>query len=288
MTAWLRLLRPKQWVKNGALFLPLFFAGRADEVELLIDVSRAFAAFSLVASSLYVVNDYLDRHRDALHAKKRRRPFASGAVPPQAVWILVPLLWGAAALVGWGLPIAFWGITAAYWVMNLFYSVRLKHVPVLDVSLIAVGFVLRLFAGGVTADVPLSPWIVVMIFLISVFMALGKRMEDVRIFEASGEVMRPVVHGYNLSVLRHAMSMMGAVVIVAYVLYTLDAQVVARIGNPHFYLTSFFVVLGVLRYLVLVLVDERGGSPTEVLWTDRFLHIVIAGWALAVAWFLYF
>ncbi len=288
MNDWFRLLRPRQWVKNGALFLPVFFAGRITEGAVVWEVVRAFAAYSLVASSLYVLNDYVDRHRDARHPVKRHRPLAAGRIPARAVWGVIPLLWMAAAAVGWGLPTPFWGIAAAYWLMNLAYSLRLKHVPVLDVSIIAVGFVLRLFAGGAAAHVPLSPWIVVMVFLISVFLALGKRMEDVRIYETSGRIMRPVVEGYNLVVLRHAMSMMGAVVIVAYILYTLDDQVMHRIGDEHFYLTAFFVVLGILRYLVLVLVDEQGGSPTDVLWTDRFLHLVMLGWGATVAYFLYF
>ncbi len=257
------------------------------ELPLLVMVLRAFVAYSLVASSLYVLNDFLDRTHDRLHPRKRHRPFAAGTVPSWAVGVLLPSLIGLAVLVGWGLPPVFWVIAGGYWLMNLAYSLWLKHVPVLDVSLIAVGFVLRLFAGGVVAGVALSPWIVVMIFLISVFLALGKRMEDIRIYERSGAVMRPVVRGYNLAVLRHAMSMMGAVVIVAYILYTLDERVMARIGSEYFYLSSLFVVLGILRYLVLVLVDEQGGSPTDVLWNDRFLHVIIGAWAVVVAAFLY-
>ncbi len=288
MRDWIGLLRPKQWVKNGALFLPLFFAGRIGAWELLVKVVLAFGAYSLVASSLYVLNDYLDRDRDALHPVKRNRPMASGRIQPAWMWGIVPALWIMAIGIGWKLHPGFWAIVGTYWIMNLLYSMWLKHVPVLDISLIAIGFVFRLFAGGVVADVELSPWIVVMVFLISVFLALGKRMEDVRIYEQSGEMMRPVVTGYNLVVLRHAMSMMGAVVIVAYVMYTLDASVTRRLGSEMLYLTGLFVVLGVLRYLVLVLVDERGGSPTDVLWSDRFLHGVLVGWLLSVAYFIYF
>ena len=283
----LALMRSHQYVKNLFIFLPLFFALRITDIVLLESAAFAFVAFSLAASGIYILNDYCDIEDDRQHPEKKDRPLATGAVSkPQAVkmmifllaagFILMLLLSGKAA-----------AVLAVYVTMNIAYSFFLKHIAILDVIIIAVGFVLRLFVGSYATGIPLSMWIVVMTFLLALFMALAKRRDDVLIYLDTGKKTRNVVDGYNLQFLDTAMGIMASVVIVAYTIYTTSAEVVSRVHSEYLYLTALFVIVGIMRYLQIAFVLKDSGSPTRIVLKDRFMQLTILGWGLTFAWILY-
>jgi 4-hydroxybenzoate polyprenyltransferase len=171
--------------------------------------------------------------------------------------------------------------------MNIAYSLYLKHVAIIDVTVIAIGFVLRLFVGAAVTDIELSMWIVIMTFLLALFMALAKRRDDVLIYLNTGKKMRKVIDGYNLQFLDAAMAIMASVVIVAYTIYTTSAEVVERVHSQYLYLTALFVILGIMRYLQITFVQKESGSPTRIVLKDRFVQLTLIGWILSFVWILY-
>lgn len=179
------------------------------------------------------------------------------------------------------------GVLAGYAALNVAYCVHLKHVAILDVVVIGIGFVLRLFVGSVATSVPLSMWIVVMTFLLALFLGLAKRRDDLLLLAQTGKSMRRSIDGYNLQFVDAAMAIMASVVIVAYLLYTTTHEVVDRLGSEHLYLTSLFVIVGILRYLQIAFVEEQSGSPTRVVLRDRTVQGAVVLWLLAFAWILY-
>lgn len=282
-----KLMRPYQYIKNVFIFLPLFFALKITQIDLLINALIAFIAFSLTASAIYILNDYHDIEDDRLHPKKKTRPLASGTIPKfQACFLMIVLF-----LIGFVLmaSLSFYAVAVqlAYVLLNIAYSFHLKHVSIVDISIIAVGFVLRLFVGSAVTDVPLSMWIVIMTFLLALFMALAKRRDDVLIYLDTGKKMRRVIDGYSLQFLDTAMAIMASVVIVAYINYTTSPEVVARVHSDYLYLTSFFVIVGILRYLKIALVFKNSGSPTRIVLRDRFIQLTLAMWFISFGWILY-
>jgi 4-hydroxybenzoate polyprenyltransferase len=177
-------------------------------------------------------------------------------------------------------------VVSIYFILNLAYSLKLKHVPLLDISIIAVGFVLRVVAGGVIPDIFVSHWILMMTFLLALFLGLAKRRDDVKIFMESGKKMRKSIDGYNLEFINTGMVLMGGVTIVCYIMYTLSDEVVLRLGN-YLYLTSLFVILGVLRYLQITFVKENSGNPTKILLKDIFIQMVLVGFIISFVVLLY-
>ncbi len=281
------LMRPYQYVKNLFIFLPLFFALKITDITLLSCAVFAFITFSLVASSIYIFNDYCDIEDDRQHPEKKYRPLASGVINKSQAAIIMFVLLVAGFVLMTSLSGKGVGILAAYVVMNIAYSLYFKHVAILDVIIIAVGFVLRLFVGSVVTGIPLSMWIVVITFLLALFMALAKRRDDVLIYLDTGRKMRNVVDGYNLQFLDTAMGIMASVVIVAYVIYTTSTEVVARVHSEYLYLTALFVIIGIMRYLQIAFVVKDSGSPTRIVLKDRFMQLTILGWGLTFAWILY-
>ena len=280
-------MRPHHYIKNLFLFLPLFFAVKITHIELLSNTIIAFIAFSVTASAVYILNDYSDKEEDKKHPTKKYRPLASGAISTsQAIFIMSIL-----SMVGFGL-MAFLSLKAMmiltlYVILNIAYSFYLKHIAILDVTIIATGFVLRLFVGSVVTDIALSMWIVIMTFLLALFMALAKRRDDVLIFMETGKKMRKVVDGYNLQFLDSAMAIMASVVIVAYIIYTTSSEVVERVHSQYLYLTALFVILGIMRYLQIAFVYLDSGSPTKIVLKDKFMQVTIVAWIVSFGWILY-
>ena len=283
----LRLIRPHQYIKNFFIFMPLFFSGQIGNTELLLNVVIAFVAFSITASAIYVLNDYHDIEEDKQHPKKKYRPLASGSISKSQAIIIMPVLLVVGSTLMLSLSLKAGEILAAYVVMNIAYSFYLKYVAILDVVIIAIGFVLRLFIGSIVTGTSLSMWIVIMTFLLALFMALGKRRNDVLIYLNAGKKMRKVVGDYNLQFLDTAMSIMASVVIIAYIIYTITPEIVARVNSEYLYLTALYVVLGVMRYLQVSLVLKDSGSPTRVVLKDRFMQLTLIGWVLTFGWILY-
>lgn len=283
----IKLMRPQQYIKNLFIFLPLFFALKITDISLLLNDIIAFIAFSVTASAIYILNDYHDIEEDQQHPRKKYRPLASGEISkPKAVRIM-----GMLAVIGFGLMVMIsWqavGILTVYVLLNIAYSFYLKHVAILDVAIIAIGFVLRLFIGAAVTNITLSMWIVVMTFLLALFMALAKRRDDVLIYMKTGKKMRKVIDGYNLQFLDTAMAIMASVVIVAYTIYTTSPDVTERFHTQYLYLTSLFVILGIMRYLQIAFVHLDSGSPTKIVFKDRFIQLVLLGWIVTFTGILY-
>ena len=283
----IKLMRPHQYIKNLFIFLPLFFALKITDISLLLNAIIAFIAFSLTASAIYTLNDYHDIEEDREHPKKKFRPLASGAITkPQAIVIMTVL-----AVAGFGLMVTLSlpavGILAAYVVMNIAYSFYLKHIAILDVVIIAIGFVLRLFIGSAVTGIALSHWIVIMTFLLALFMALAKRRDDVLIYLESGKKMRKVIDGYNLQFLDTAMAIMASVVIVAYTIFTTSSETIEKFHTEYLYLTALFVILGIMRYLQIAFVHLDSGSPTKIVLKDRFMQVTILAWVISFVGILY-
>ena len=174
-----------------------------------------------------------------------------------------------------------------YLVQNIFYSLWLKKFALIDITIISLGFLIRLFAGGVIAGVPISSWMYIMAFLLAMLLALGKRRDDLLILKNEGKEMRKAIRGYNLEFVSVMTIMLSAITIVAYIMYTLSAEVMARVGSPFVYVTSIFVFLGVMRYLQLALVYENTGSPTLILLKDRPTGLIVLAWLLTFGYLLY-
>lgn len=280
-------MRPHQYIKNLFIFLPLFFALKIAETDLLLNANIAFIAFSLTASAIYTLNDYHDIEEDREHPKKKNRPLASGAITkPQAIVIMAALAAAGFTLIA-TLSLPAVGILATYVVMNIAYSFYLKHIAILDVVIIAIGFVLRLFIGSAVTGIALSHWIVIMTFLLALFMALAKRRDDVLIYLESGKKMRKVINGYNLQFLDTAMAIMASVVIVAYTIFTTSADTIEKFHTEYLYLTALFVILGIMRYLQIAFVHLDSGSPTKIILKDRFMQVTILAWVVSFVGILY-
>ena len=276
--AYLKLLRPKDWAKNLFLFIPLFFAGSLFDWNIYPVLIAGAIAFSFVASSIYIINDYRDIEDDKKHPVKYKRPLASGAVSKNAALIICLLL----LLAGFGLALylssKFLFVLAIYFALNLGYSFGLKNIPILDIIIVAIGFVLRIKAGAVLAKIPVTEWLTIMVFLLALFMAIGKRRDDVLLKLSSGTNMRKSAKGYNLEFLNVVLALVCAVIVVAYLMYTMSGHVAQRIGTYRLYYTCLFVLAGIMRYLQIIFVHAESGSPTKILYRDRFIQITILLW----------
>lgn len=276
------LLRPQQWVKNTFIFLPLFFSGEFTNVSMLVNAVIAFFCYCFAASSIYCFNDIYDVEADRKHPKKCKRPIAAGKVSiPQAYGLMALMFLLSLALAYCALDttsVAVIGVICFYYIMNIAYCVKLKQIALVDVFVIAVGFVLRVILGGVVNGIVLSHWIVLMTFLLALFLAFAKRRDDVVLYQETGVLPRKNVNRYNLDFMNQALTIVSAVTLVAYVMYTVSNEVMEQFGSRYVYLTTVFVLAGILRYLQITIVDVKSGSPTKVLMKDRFVQLCIAGW----------
>lgn len=282
----LRLLRLEHWVKNLFIFIPAFFAARLTEWPVLKNASLGFLSFSLIASAVYVLNDLADAPQDRNHPDKRYRPIASGAVGKNQAMLILGGLLGAGAALAAFLSREMLMFSLLYFVINLFYSFSLKHIALVDISLIGLGFLLRVFAGGAVTGVDVSHWLIVMTFLLALILGLAKRRGEY-VVAMGGHTFRKALEGYNLPFLDVSITVCSTVAIVAYLMYCFSPEVTTRIGSDNIFYTAFFVILGILRYLQLTLVFDRTESPTRALLRDGFLQIVLLGWIGAFAWLLY-
>lgn len=279
------LVRPHQWVKNLVVGAPLFFTPDHMSSAAAGQVLIGIAVFSSLASGVYVLNDIADRKSDALHPEKRRRPLVTGSVSLTLAAVLIAVLWLGG---GWGAALLgpdFLTVAAIYVGLNMAYSAGLKQIAIIDVLIVASGYVLRLIAGAVLIGVEASAWIVITTGLLALFLALAKRRDD--FVRNLGTEHRHSLKGYSKPFLDVALAMTLGAMLVAYLVYTTDAGVTTRMGTDKIYYTVPFVVAGVLRYLQITLVEERSGSPTKIVLTDPFMIVTIAGWLATFAGLIY-
>jgi 4-hydroxybenzoate polyprenyltransferase len=246
-----------------------------------------YGAFCLVASSIYILNDYIDREDDRKHPAKRFRPLAAGTVSEKTALIAMFLLALTGSLISLMVGVKIFYFIATYIIINILYSFKLKHIAIIDVFIISIGFILRLFIGASVGNIPLSMWIVLMTFLLALFLAFAKRRDDV-LLALEGTKTRKSIDGYNLEFINGAMTIMAAVVIVSYIFYTISPDVQDKHQSKSLYLTVFFVLLGVLRYMQITFVEGKSGSPTKVLIKDVFLQLVLLGWLGSFIFLIYF
>lgn len=283
-----KLLRVPHWVKNLFIFLPLFFSGKLfGNVQSFLMVCIAFFAFSSVASAIYILNDIKDVEEDRLHPQKRNRPFAAGLISTQKGYAVAVILLIIAIGLSYWVNERFSLTLSIYFVINLAYSLGLKKVAIVDIVIIALGFLLRVLAGGFAADVFISHWILIMTFLLALFLALAKRRDDLLIFMKSGKKMRASIEGYNLDFVNVVLSILAGIIFITYLMYTLSDDVVTRMHSPYLFITSFFVLIGLLRYLQLTFVMQKSGNPTEILLKDKAIQIIVLSWIMVFYFIIY-
>ena len=286
----LLLIRPQQWIKNGFVLIPMFFGGRLLNVDDAIASVVTFFAFSFVASAIYCFNDIVDVEADRRHPVKCHRPIASGAVSVPTAYALMVILTLLAALLLFFLPQRAGetaGIVAFYFLLNMAYCLWLKRHAIIDVCTVAFGFVLRILAGGMACEVAVSNWLVLMTFLLALFLSFAKRRDDVLRMNETGEPPRRNTIRYNLTFVNQAITVTGTVTLVCYIMYTVSPEVVSRFHAPYLYLTSIFVLVGLLRYMQLTVVDEVSGDPTKILLRDRFTQAIVVAWIMSFLLIIY-
>jgi len=282
LPAWLRALRPAQWIKNGVVPAALFFAWRdssqginIQNASVFIAVGLAVICFCMVSSAVYLINDVKDRDADRAHPIKCLRPIASGEFPVRHAILLAVILLAAGAGLSLRLPTLFTWVLTGYAAMQFVYTFGLKRIPYVDVFIIAIGFVFRAVAGAVAISVRISPWLLLCTFLLALFLALCKRRHEKGLFEESDTRHRQALTGYSRQLLDIQIAITAAATVVCYAIYTLAPETIHRFGTNRLGLTIPFVLFGIFRYLALVYTQDEGGRPEKVMLTDKTLIITV-------------
>lgn len=287
MRTLLELLRPTQWIKNGFVLAAVVFSLRLEEPAPLLRSLAAFALFCAASSGAYVLNDIADAERDRVHPDKRARPVASGRVPVSRAKVLAAALAGGAVAGSAALGTPMLVCVAAFLALQVAYTLRLKHLAVLDASAIAAAFVLRTVAGVVASGARMSGWLLSVTFSVALFLALAKRRQELLSLGADADAHRPVLGQYRAMPLDAMIVALAAGVVGLYTQYTLRPDVAERLGTDSLYWSVPFVVFGVFRYLFLIYGRERGGNPTDDLLGDPPLLVAVAAWAATVVVLIY-
>ncbi len=280
-------LRPSQWTKNLFVFAGLLFSLKLFEPRAIVTSLEAFGVFCALSGVVYLINDVLDRDTDRRHPTKSSRPVAAGDLS-------VPLALGAAALIGavaliaaFALGRSFGIVAAAYVGLQAVYSTSLKHIVILDVLTIAIGFVLRAVAGAVVLDVMISHWLLVCMILLALFIALAKRRHELVLLADDATSHRPILGEYSAYLLDQMIAVVTASTLIAYIFYTISPETEQKFGTSWLGLTIPFPLYGIFRYLYLVHKRELGGSPADMLLNDRPLLACVTFWVLAVVLIIY-
>lgn len=283
----IKLIRVEQWTKNLIIFLPLFFNQQFDSLADLKTCFLIFIWFSITASAVYCFNDIKDLAFDQLHPTKKNRPLASGAISKNTAILTMLVLLILSAGIAVFQPLEVTGILLGYVLMNIAYTLFLKNIVIIDLIIVALGFVLRIFIAGTALDIYLSQWIIIMTFLLALFLIIAKRRDDLLIYTSQQIKARHNINMYNLDFINAGLYITSSVIIVAYIMYTLSPEVMERFGSTHIYGTALFVIIGILRYLQLTLVAKKSGNPTKLLLSDTFLQCTIVGWLLSFIFVIY-
>ena len=280
-------VRPGEWIKNTFVFAGLVFSRKLTDPSAVIASVTAFGIFCALAGAVYLINDVTDRERDRQHPRKRERPIASGALSPQTALTAAGLL-AATGLVGaWMLGTTFGVVATSYLGLLALYSGPLKHIVIIDVLTIAIGFVLRVAAGAVAVDVPMSHWLLVCTILLAMFLGLSKRRHELTLLADGATGHRRILQEYSPYLLDQMIGVVTASTLMAYVFYAISEETAVRFGTSLLGLTIPFPLYGIFRYLYLVHQREGGGSPAELLLNDRPLLACVALWGLAVVVIIY-
>jgi decaprenyl-phosphate phosphoribosyltransferase len=283
-----KTMRPIHWIKNLFVFAPMFFSGHAMEVDRLLKVCIMFIGFSAMASAVYCLNDIMDRERDQGNPVKCKRPIASGALPVKnGIFLGLGLAMFSVVLIACSigrLPVL---VLLLYAFINLLYSIWLKHIVIVDVFCISIMFVLRVLGGGATAHVSVSSWLVMTTFLLALFLALAKRRQELVLFENGAGNHRPVLDQYTPQLADEMMSLITPAILITYILYALSPEIMARFNSPMLYVTTAFVIFGIMRYQYLVHRVNLGYDPTELIIHDLPLMTAIVAWVFSFYFIIY-
>jgi 4-hydroxybenzoate polyprenyltransferase len=281
LAALVETMRPRQWTKNIFVFAALVFDKQLLIPESFLRTLAGFLLFCLVSSSVYILNDLADIQADRQHPEKRRRPIPSGRLPVGAAWAAGLLLMFLSLAAGYLLSLGFAMVIAAYFLLNVAYSKWLKHVLILDVLILAAGFVLRVDAGVRLIEVErFSPWLYVVMTLLALYLGFGKRRAELALLTEDAANHRRVLQGYTIPLLDQYIMIVSAMTIIGYSLYTFSAPNLP--ANHTMMLTIPFVVYAIFRYLYLIEVEHSGGAPEEILLSDRPFQLSMLLWAGAV------
>ena len=274
----IKLFRTEQYIKNFFIFAPLFFSFQFTFTNF-ISALLAFLLFSLMASSVYILNDIFDVKEDVLHPNKKIRPIASNLITTNTAYFLSILLAIIALMGSYILNINIFYVLIIYLSINILYSAKLKYIPIIDIIIIAFGFVLRLFVGGYAINEMITNWIIALTFILSIFIALAKRREDIQLL-LDGKETRRNIRFYNIEILNQSLKLLSVLIILIYLLFTLSPEVIIKFTDK-IYMTIIFVIIGLYRYLYLTLVKNHSGDPTKIFLTDRILQTTIIAWLLS-------
>ncbi|RYY07639.1 MAG: prenyltransferase [Sphingobacteriaceae bacterium] len=284
---YLSLLRISHYTKNLYILLPLFFSGQILNPDKFVESIPVFISFSLMASAIYIFNDIMDIAFDQLHPVKKNRPIVSGKIPLLNAYLISALLVVLSSILAFTISIQVLAVVLAYFFLNLIYSVKLKNFALIDVTIISIGFNLRVIAGGLATGIVISKWLTIMVFLLSLFQALSKRMDDLYLMVKDPEKqVRQSIYGYSIEFLQIVLSMLTGVILVCYIMYITSPEIIFRLGENSFF-TTLFVLLGLLRYLQLTFVKKVSGSPVKILTHDRFIQLSIFCWLCSFAFLIY-
>lgn len=289
MPAIIRLLRPLQWLKNGFVFTPLIFSKHLFEKEYNNKAMLAFIAFCMASSFIYVINDIIDREADKLHPEKKKRPIASGEISvPFGIGIAV-ILSAVSLIIAQLLPVQFLYTIVVYIAIQFAYSFSLKHIVILDLFIIATGFMLRVFGGALAIQVVISHWIIITTLFLSLFLAASKRRSElVMIQKLQIETKRRVLQDYTISFLDSLLIITTTGMAISYALYTMAERTISVFGSEYLIFTTIFVLFGIFRYLFLVIVKEEGENPTAILTKDAPTAINLFLWIITCVTIIYF
>lgn len=286
----IRLIRPHQWVKNLVVLLPVFFGGALLHIESVYAGLVTALCFSFAASSIYCLNDIVDVDDDRRHPVKCHRPMASGAISIAQGYTLMFLMFFLSMLSTFLLrqsQLETASVILFYWLLNIAYCLKLKQYAIIDVCVVSFGFVLRILAGGYATSIHLSKWIVLMTFLLMLFLSFAKRRDDVVRMNETGHAPRQNTIRYNLTFINQAITITSSVTLVCYIMYTVSPETIHNFHTDYLYLTSVFVLVGLLRYIQIAVVDKRSGDPTKVMLHDRFMQFVVLAFGLAFLFIIY-
>ena len=286
----IRLIRPKQWIKNLIVLLPVFFGGALLHPSAIYAGLITALSFSFAASSIYCLNDIIDIEDDKHHPIKCNRPLASGAISiPQGytLMVLMLILSMASTFLLYDHQLETAGVIAFYWLLNIGYCLKLKQYAIIDVCIVAFGFVLRVLAGGISTSIHLSKWIVLMTFLLMLFLSFAKRRDDVVRMNETGHAPRQNTIRYNLTFINQAITITSSVTLVCYIMYTVSPETIQNFHTDYLYLTRVFVLVGLLRYIQIAVVDKKSGDPTKVILRDSFTQLIVLAFGLAFLFIIY-
>ena len=285
---YINLIRLNNWIKNLFIFLPLFFSGEFFNSLKLVNTFYVTLSFSLVTSFIYIINDIFDIEFDKIHPEKRNRPIPSGKISIKQS-LMLGICFLTIGLVGiWNFSFNCFLFTISYTVLNLLYSVKLKQTPIIDFVIVATGFVVRILIGGDVGNVELTQWIIVMVFLLSLLIAVTKRRDDVYQYELEKKINRKVVSKYTVEYMDKLITIISSTLLVSYLLFITSESVISRYPSKYLIISFLFVLMGLFRYNQITYVKNNSGSPIKILFKDLFLQIILLLWGLTFFIIIYY